>query len=167
MAFEANASRWRIAILLAGSLVFVVAGLWMLGLFGPPPSTSLKAKAAGWGGVAFFGLCAIVGAKRLFDQGVEIRVDAHGLWWRRWSQDTIPWAAIERIATAEVRGQRFACLFLRDPSVHPSSTIAGKLAGANKAMGFGDIALSTTGTDKSFLELLAAIERFAPPALLA
>ena len=36
------------------------------------------------------------------------------------------------------------------------------LGGLNKGMGFGDLALSALGTDKSFAELLEAVEHFAP-----
>jgi hypothetical protein len=162
MAFEAKLSRIRVALMLAGSIGFVVAGLWLVGAFGAPPSTTLKATLAGWGGIVFFGLCAIVLARRLFQAGVEIRVDADGIYWRRWSDQTIPWNAIARISTGEIRRQRFVCLFLIDPHAFPSHGIAGKLAGANAAMGFGDIALSATGTDASFDQLMAAIDRFAP-----
>ena len=162
MAFEANLSRFRVALMLAGAVGFVVAGLWLVGAFGPPPSTSLKATVAGWAGIGFFGLCAIVLARRLFQAGVEIRVDSDGIYWRRWSDQTTPWNAIARISTGEIRRQRFVCLFLVDPRAFPSQGIAGKLAGANAAMGFGDIALSATGTDKSFDQLMAAIDQFSP-----
>lgn len=67
---------------------------------------------------------------------------------------------------SDVERQRFVCLFLRDPSAFPSSTVLGRLKRANKAMGFGDIALSAIGTDRSFGDLLAAVERFAPAGLL-
>jgi hypothetical protein len=162
MAFEANLSRIRVALMLAGSIAFVLAGLWLVGAFGTPPSTSLKAAVAGWAGIGFFGLCSVVLARRLFQAGVEIRIDANGIYWRRWSDQTIPWNAIARISTGEIRRQRFVCLFLIDPRAFPSQGIAGKLAGANAAMGFGDIALTATGTDTSFDDLMAAIERFAP-----
>jgi hypothetical protein len=162
MAFEANLSRVRIALMLAGSIGFVVAGLWLVGAFGSPPSTTFKAVAAGWAGIVFFGACAIVFVRRLFQAGVEIRIDANGIYWRRWSDQTIPWNAIARISTGEIRRQRFVCLFLIDPRAFPAQGLAGKLAGASRAMGFGDIALSATGTDASFDALMASIDRFGP-----
>jgi hypothetical protein len=151
------------ALLFAGAIGFVVLGGWIVGAFGSPPDTSFGARAAGWAAIVFFGLCGLVGGGRLFDAGTEIRVDGRGIWWRRWSDDTVPWAAIARVEMRAVRGHRFACLFLRDPGAYRATTLAGRLAGLNKAMGFGDIAITTNGTDASFGDLMAAIDRFAPP----
>jgi hypothetical protein len=103
----------------------------------------------------------------MFQSGVEIRIDPIGIWSRRWSSQTIPWAAIEHITFDKIERQRFACLFLRDADAFPSKTLQGRLAGANKAMGYGDITLGTTGTDVSFQELVEAIQRFAPSGLVA
>lgn len=121
--------------------------------------------AIGWVCILFFGLCAIVGARRMVRADVEIRVDTNGIYWRRRSHQTIPWAAIDRIATSSVRGQHFACLFLRDPGAFPATGLVGRMAAINKAMGFGDIALSATGTDRSFAAMMDAISAFAPPRL--
>lgn len=160
MAFEARASRWRLVLLLAGSLGFVALGIFLLTI--DPPD--LKRTLAGVAGIVVFGAFFLIGLARVRDQGVEIRVDQRGIWWKRWSDDTIPWSAIERITVGEIRGQRFACLFLRYAGAYRSATLMGKLASANKAMGFGDIAINTGSTDASFADLMAAIDRFAPPA---
>ncbi len=162
MAFEAKASRWRISLLLAGALGFVAIGVWLLRLEGPTTERTLAA----WAAIAVFGAFFLIGLPRLFQQGVALRIDPQGVWWRQWSDQTIPWSAIERMSVGEIRHQRFACLFLRDPRAFPSSTVLGKLASANKAMGFGDLALNTTGTDQSFDAMMAAIARFGPPDLL-
>ena len=158
--FEANGSRWRVILLLAGALAFVALGVFVLTI----KPTDIARTIAGVAAIAVFGAFFLIGLPRLRTHGAELRVDQRGIMWRRWSGDTIPWAAIDRITVGEIRGQHFACLFLRDPGAYRSTTFAGKLAGANKAMGFGDIALSVTGTDRSFDELMAAIERFAPTA---
>jgi len=102
----------------------------------------------------------------LFEAEVEIRIDANGIYWRRRYSQVIPWNAIDRITIREVRGQRFACLFLRDPSAFPSEGLTSMLAGANKAFGFGDVALAMAGTDQSFDAMMAAVTKFAPAGLL-
>lgn len=163
MAFEANASRWRMILLLAGALGFVALGIFLLTI--DPPDT--RRTLAGVAAIVVFGVFFLIGLSRLNDQGVDIRIDQRGIWWKRWSEETIPWSAIERISVSEIRGQRFACLFLHDPAAHRSTTFAGKLARANRAMGFGDIALTASGTDASFADLIAAIDQFAPPGLRA
>lgn len=158
--FEANGSRWRVILLLAGALAFVALGIVVLTI----KPTDIARTIAGVAAIAVFGAFFLIGLPRLGTQDAEIRVDQRGIMWKRWSGDTIPWSAIERVTVGQISNQRFACLFLRDPGAYRSTTVAGKFAGTNKAMGFGDIALSVTGTDRSFDELMAAIERFAPAA---
>jgi hypothetical protein len=58
--------------------------------------------------------------------------------------------------------QRFLALWLQDPARHRSTHLLGRIAGANKSMGFGDIALSVSGTDRSFADLAAAFDHYAP-----
>jgi hypothetical protein len=160
--FEAKASRWRVVLLLAGALGFVALGIWLLRLDAPTAKRTLVA----WAGIILFGAFFLIGLPRLFQQGVVLRIDARGVWWRQWSDQTIPWSAIDRISVDKIQRQRFACLFLSDPRAFPSATLLGKLARTNKAMGFGDIALNTSGTDQSFDAMLAAITKFAPAGLL-
>jgi hypothetical protein len=160
--FEARNSPRRIALLLVAALAFVGLGAWMIGAFGEPPDHRFRTQAIGWVSIIFFGLGAILIARRLFEANVEIRIDANGIYWRRRSSQVIPWNAIDRITIREVRGQRFACLFLRDPRAFPSDGLTSMLAGANKAFGFGDVALGMAGTDRSFDELISAIKQFAP-----
>ncbi len=60
----------------------------------------------------------------------------------------------------------FLCLRLVDRDAYPSTRLLGKFAGLNRAWGFGDISVTTAGTDRSFAELLEAVEHFAPRALI-
>ncbi|OHV04925.1 STM3941 family protein [Mycobacterium talmoniae] len=169
MAFEANLSRARIALMLAGCLLFIALGLWMVGAFGEVPSTSRWSpgyvQAVGWAGTVFGGFCAIVAVPRLFQSGVVMRVDTDGIYWRRWSDRVIPWSAIACISIGQMGRQRFVNLFLHDPAAYPSSGILGRVRGVNKAMGYGDIPLNITETDRSFDDLIAAIDHFAPAGL--
>lgn len=164
MAFEAYISRWRSALLALGAFAFVAAGLWLVGAFGPPPSNRGTVWASGWVAIVLFGLFGLGWSRRLFQSGLEMRIDGSGVYWRRWSDQTIPWSAVERIAMNEMRNQRFVSLFLKDPKAFPSTTILGRSARFNKTLGFGDIALSPMGSDKSFDEMMAAVERFGPRA---
>jgi hypothetical protein len=160
--FVARYTPLRVALLLLGAIVFVVGGLWIAGLFGAPPRPGRE--FLGWLAAAFFGLCAIVTAPRLFDRRDQIVVDRRGIYWRHWSETTIPWSALRGFDERSVRSQRFICLHLHDPTRYPAAGLRGWVAGANKGMGFGDIAMTAAGTDRSFDELLSAIEQFAPPS---
>jgi hypothetical protein len=159
--FVARNSLGRIALLLIGALIFVAGGLWLAGLFGPPPKPGRE--WIGWVAILFFGLGGLAMASRLFDRDDWLVVDRNGIRWRQWSEATIPWPAIRSWSQYSLRGQQFLCLQLKDPSQFPGSGIGAWLRGFNKAIGFGDIALSVAGTDRTFDELAAAVRRYAPP----
>lgn len=165
MPFEANVSRARNAGFLALSVLATAQGLAMVGAFGPAPDTAIKIQVVGWLCVIFFGLGIPLAARRMFESGVEMRIDTDGVYWRRWSEQVIPWSAIKEISTRAVRRQRFACLFLHDPAAYPSSTVLGRAKRLNAVLGYGDIALTVADTDRSFDEMMAAIDRFAPAHL--
>jgi hypothetical protein len=158
--FVARNSPWRMLLLLFLALGLVALCAWIAGLFGAQPDPG---KAwAGWLGTAIFGLCAMVALPRLFNRDEAIVVDAQGVYWARWSERTIPWLAIKAVERHTVQGQSFLCLSLDDPSRHPSDRMLGMLSGVTRGLGFGDVAVSVQGTDRSIDELIDAIERFSP-----
>lgn len=109
----------------------------------------------------------MIGLSQLFRSGPDIRIDERGIWWRRWSDQRIPWSAITALYPASVGRTSFLFLKLADRDAYPSTRVLRKFAGLNRASGFGDIAVGVTGTDRSFAELIEAVERFALRALLA
>ncbi|HST36597.1 MAG TPA: STM3941 family protein [Allosphingosinicella sp.] len=161
--FVARKSIWRLGLIVGGALLFVVAGLWVAGLFGQPPRPGRE--WLGWLCVVFFGLCALVGLRRLAGQSEQIVIDEHGVLFRQWSRETIPWSAILAYAHRSVRAQEFICLELEDPARFPRSTAGGFLLGLNTLLGYGDVALNVGGTDRGFRELAEAFSRHAPPRL--
>jgi hypothetical protein len=137
-----------------------VAGAWVAGLFGPAPRPGRE--WAGWLAMVFFGLCAVIAVRRMFDRSDQMVIDRNGILWRRWSDATIPWTAVRGWSVAQVRSQRFICLFLKDPSQFPRAGAGALVGGLNRGLGFGDVTLTAAGTDRSFDELLAAVECWAP-----
>jgi hypothetical protein len=154
---------FRTGLLLLAALGFVALGLFFVGAFGPVPRPGQE--WVGWTSIPFFGLCFVVGLPRLFDRRDQIVIDGSGIQWCQWSEATIPWSAIRAIEKREIRRQKFLCLHLEDPGRFPPSTMTGRLGGANRILGFGDIALATTGTNRGFDDLVAAIVRHAPSRL--
>lgn len=158
MTFVARPSLWRNALLVLGSLVFVLLGAWIAGLFGPAPNPD---KAwSGWLCLVFFGLMGAVGIKRLFDRDDVLRINGEGIWYRLHADVVIPWTEIVEIGVFEYRGQKSIMLSLRDPSRYPASGVAKLLAAANRGVAGGDVAINLTATDRSFAEAAAAIDRF-------
>ena len=162
--FVARPAPFRILLLSLASLGFVVLGIWLAGLLGPAPKPGRE--WVGWLSIVFFGFCFILGISRLFDRSDAIVIDQDGLFWRERSDATIPWSEIQAIERRGIRRQRFLCVYLKDPRLYPPTTFLGRLGNANRNMGFGDIALSATGTDRSFGELQEALQRFAPAQIV-
>jgi hypothetical protein len=159
--FVAMPSRPRIALLILGSIGFVATGLWMIGAFGDPPEMNryspLFITIIGWASILFFGFCGFMGIKLLFDRDEQVRINASGVYWKRWSDQTILWADITDVGVWEHHRQKAIILNLRDPARYRSSTMMGKLSGANRALTGGDVAISLTGTDRKFDDAMAAI----------
>jgi len=164
--FVAQHSRVRLALFLVGAIGFVGAGLLLIGAFGPPrPSSRYSPEvmaAFGWFGIAFFGACAILIAKRLFEGGEALRIGRTGISFAAWSDQTIPWSEIIDISEWSFRGQRSIILHLRDPARFPGKGVLGFAAKANRALTGGDVPISLTGTNRSFDEAVAAITRYRP-----
>ena len=140
-------------ILLA--LGFVVMSLWLLGAFGTAPDAPFA--WSGWLGLAFFGPAAIILMRRVADRRPQIVADERGLYWRQWSEATIPWDAFESVSVQQVNRQRLLGLTLRDPQAHAPTTPLGQLARYNESLGFAHVTLSAQGLDCSFDELHDAI----------
>jgi hypothetical protein len=162
--FVALQSRWRLVLLLLVAMAFVWAGLLMIGAFGPP-LTSNRASPEfmailGWITIVFFGLCAIAIAKRLVEGGEALRIGRAGISFAPWSDQTIPWSEITDISEWSFRGQRSIILHLRDPNRFPGKGVLGFAAKANRALTGGDMAITLTGTNRSFDEAVEAIARY-------
>jgi hypothetical protein len=164
--FIAFPSPWRIALLTLAAGIFVALGLWMVGVFGPPPESPRYSRemtiAIGWAGIIFFGLCGAVGVRRLFDGREQLRIGSGGIRSVPWSDQTIPWSEIDDVKTWSYKGQRSIILHLRDPAHFPGRGLAALLGGANRKLTGGDVAITLTGTDRSFDDAMSAIARFRP-----
>jgi len=162
--FTAYNSRSRLALLVLGSAVFVLAGLWMSGALGSPPDSRRYPHAVvlgiGWFSVIFFGLCGAVALKKAFDSTPQLQIGPSGIRWHPWSDQTIPWSEITDVTTWSFKRENCIVLHLRDPARFPGRGLAARLSGANRMLTGGDISISLTGTDRRFEEALSAIAHF-------
>ena len=104
--------------------------------------------AWGWIGLVLFGLATAVLLWRLLtvDRTI-ITITSEGIKDRRLSAAAVPWSGIERLSTAQVRGQRFIVL-----AVHPSiekrirlTLIARLTRGPNRMLGLDGLCISAVG----------------------
>lgn len=158
--FAAQVSRLRL-----GGLVFLGVLMTAAAAFvalHPDFDHRPVARIAGWVGMIFFPLCIVIALRQFFRTGPVMEIGPEGLCWRRWSDQTIPWHAFVRAEAVAVNRQKMLSLWLRDPQAWRSTRLLGRLAGANKALGFGDITLTAQGTDRSFEEMAGAVHDHAP-----
>lgn len=162
--FVAYPSRWRRGLLALLSLGFVTLGLWMVGTFGPVPTSRrypyMETLIIGWVCLIFFGLCAAAYVPKLIETGEQLRIDASGIRFSQWSHLTIPWEEISGITNWSYRRSRFIVLHLSHPERFPGKGLGALLAGTNRRMTGGDICISLTGMDRRYDEAIAAISRY-------
>ncbi len=116
----------------------------------------------GWSVILFFGRCVIVLTRRLFEGGEQVRIGKAGIRFAQWSDATIPWPEIHRVTIWRYKSTSSIILHLQDPARFPGSGILAKLAGANRVLTGGDVAITPTGTDRRFADAIVAIERHMP-----
>ena len=164
--FVAYPSRWRRVLLTLSALGFVVLGLWMVGTFGPVPTSGrypyMETLIIGWACLIFFGLCAMAHIPKLFETDEQLRIDASGIKYSQWSRGTIPWSEISAVTNWKYRRSRFIVLHLRHPHNFPGKGLAAFMAGFNRKLTNGDICISLTGTDRSYDDAMCAIGRYRP-----
>ena len=167
--FVAYNSRWRLALLFAFAVGFVALGTLPTGLLGEVPSFTDSPRrrlppevevSVGWACIAFSGLCAVATGKRFFHGKVQLAIGVNGIISSQWSEKLIPWSEITNVSTWSHKRQKMIILHLKNPDQFPGRGLAGKLTFANRVLTRGDLAISLTGTDRSFDEAMSAIEEF-------
>lgn len=157
-------SRWHIALLVLISVGLMAIGLDMIGAFGTPSPPlqprHLSQATRGWLCIFGSGTCAVVFGRMLFQTVPLLRIDQNGVWWHRWSNQIIPWSEITKVTEFRARLDRTIVLHLRNPDKFPRPQIWTFLSKINRALGGGDVAIGPFVLDKSFEEIMAAIELY-------
>lgn len=158
--FVARVSRVKIMGLLVLALIGTAGAAFVA--LSPEFEARPIAQLAGWAGMIFAPLCALIAVRQLFRTGPVMEIGPEGLVWRRWSDTVIPWTAFTRAEAVQVHRQKLLSLWLADPAAYRSTKLLGRLAGANGAMGFGDIVLTAQGLDAGFDAMAGAVYDHAP-----
>lgn len=162
--FTAHTSRLRTALPLLICIAFVALGLWMIGVFGPAP-TSRRFPAPlpvmfGWLILLSFGFNAIMWLRKLLTGGIQLEVGLSGIRWRSWSDEFIPWSEIIEVKTWNYQGQRSIVLTLNDVDRFPRRGFNAFSVWLNRTITGGDICISLKGANRSFDEAMSAIAHF-------
>lgn len=144
-------ARGRYVLYLLGSLGFVALGAFLI--------AEGDAFWAGLLNVVFFGLCAVVFLRQLFDRRPRLVLDAHGVTDRMSNLGRIDWADILDADLVVYKGQHFMRLTLRDEAQRIQASSSMRQAGIamSRGLGFGAFQLNLSGVDEDPRALLAVV----------
>jgi hypothetical protein len=155
-ALTAHYSKPKLLLFELGALAFVAAGLLLLTRPDPPLRYVLGGSAA----TMFFGVCATIIARRLFETRPVLVIDREGIFDRRAIDRVLPWHSITTISEARIRHQRF---YFVQPS-HPlrefiSQPLKRWLIGLNRPWAGRGFFVSASGLNVSHEQIGEAIMR--------
>lgn len=147
-------SKPRYALLLLLALCFVVGGAFILW-----HDTGLLARVVGWANLVFFGACAAIFLRQLFDRRPRLLIDDAGVTDRTLGIGTIPWNAIVDARLRRVGRQPFIGLTLRDEAAWLArlGPLKRRVAQANRAAGFDAFNLNLSGVRVDAEAVLACV----------
>lgn len=154
--WQARSSPWRLLRLSIPSFLFAALGVLMV-RDGDPVFGIVGVVS-----ILMFGAVGLIVVGRLRrGRRIEIEVSERGLCWRAWSDDLIAWEDVRHAEVFRQGRQRYLCLWLnREPRFR--SRLAARGASMSRAIGFGDVAVNTFGTDRTLDDLIEAVERYIP-----
>lgn len=115
---EIPLSKFKIVLMLIGALTFVSIGLWFVI---NPPTLKFRNPAtiasAGYASIVFFGICALLLIRKLFDDNPGLIIDNKGLIDNSSGLSTgyISWSDIENISVIKIHRQKLILLHVKNP----------------------------------------------------
>ena len=156
-------SKFKITLLVTGSIVFVLGGIWLLTL-DPQQIESARRfnnpaliTAVAYASIVFFGLCGIYGAIKLFDTKPGLVLNSSGItdYSSAVAAGLIPWQEIRGFREFQVSGQKMLVVLVNDPEryVNMGNPIRRALNKANFNMVGSPISISANALKISYAEL--------------
>ncbi|AXY74261.1 hypothetical protein D3H65_09865 [Paraflavitalea soli] len=155
-------SKTKILLLLAGAILFVVGGCWMLvkapTVSNPVLSNIYVVRTVGVAAVLFFGLCAVYAARKLFSTRPGFVIDDFGITDNSGgiSVGAIPWSDMLNITIMMAQRQKFIMIHVKNPEDYinkQTSFIKRKMMQMNHKAYGSPLALSANSLRTSFGEL--------------
>lgn len=162
-------SRGKLALLALGALAFVVAGLWLGGVFGDMDLSQGLVVITTYIGVPFFGLCLVYLLYRLVVRKPALIVSAEGIVDNASATGAGPvgWDEMHEILPTEVSGKPMLGIVPRDEEqiLDRQNPLKRFIMSVNRNMTGFVILIPETALPMSIDELLGEIQRFpeAPP----
>ncbi len=155
----------KIFLVIGGSILFVVLGVWLFVSADSFEGDSVRllrnpvfVKGAGVLGILFFGAMAVIGIKKLFDKKVGLSIDANGITENSnaTSIGFIAWDDITRIETQQIMSTKLLLIHVRNPEEYIAKARNGmkaKLMRSNMQMYGTPLSITSNTLKCSFDEL--------------
>lgn len=162
-------SRLRVSLLLAGAVLFVAGGVWLLR--NPIRGDEFMGWLSGWASIVFFGAVGLFALGRLVSRKPAITIDLTGITDNAsgLSAGFIPWADITDAQIVHFQQQKFLGVSLRNPKDYlaKASPFKRMLMKANSSLVGFVINIPRIALPVTLEEVLAHIERFRQAAAVA
>ncbi|MEL1245827.1 STM3941 family protein [Flavobacterium sp. DGU11] len=159
-------SKGKLALLLIGSIIFVIIGVWIL-VSGPVSSNVLLDNpivkyGAGIASILFFGFIAVAYIVKLFDTRPGLIIDEKGITDNASgvSAGFIPWGDVRHIYTTQVMNQKFIMIGVNNPEdyINRQAKFLKKKAMNYNFKNYGSpISITPNGLKMDFENLLSAL----------
>lgn len=163
-------SKVKIVLLILGAAAFVLLGAWLLSLDAGTIESQRRFNnpiliyGVGVASIVFFGLCGLVGIKKLFDKSPGLILSAEGILDNSSgvSAGIIPWSEVVSIGEYQVQKQKFISIQVADPNKYANSGNALKRMAnrANIKMCGTPVNISANSLKISYSELLETITEY-------
>jgi hypothetical protein len=158
-------SKKKIVLLILGSILFVVAGIWMF-LFQADHQTRfnpLLVKIVGIAAVVFFGATGLVGIQKLFDTQMGLIIDQNGITDNSSgvSVGFIDWADVRGLRTSKVMSTKFILIEVNDSEkyINKATNFKARLLRQNLNMYGTPLCIASNTLDFSFNELESLLHK--------
>lgn len=163
-------SKVKVILLILGAISFVLLGAWILTLDVQAIESQRRFNnptlvyGMGVASIVFFGLCGLLGARKLFDKSPGVVINAEGILDNSSgiSAEIIPWAQVTGVGEYKVKNQKFISIHIQNPEEYANIGSAFKkmASKANLKMCGTPINISTNTLKISYDELLEIINEY-------
>lgn len=159
----------RVSLIFMSGILLLCGSLWLTGL-DPSELSERSQRRFGWTFPWlpwFLAVVSTLGAmywgRALFDRRPQLTVGPNGIHDRRKTKTPIPWSDVEDVRIRTVATNTVIEVFLKDPERYMGQGWSAPLFALNKAFGYTQLAIGTTGLEGSDDDVVAAIIRYWHP----
>lgn len=156
---EIPLSKTKLLLAVGGSLLFIVACLYLLLIVADQQVrfSPLLIKGVGVLGILFFGATGITGIKKIFDNNMGLTIDDKGITDNSGGSSIglIQWTDITSISTEQISSTKFLLIHIDNPDFYleKAKGLKRKMMEANQRMYGTPLSISSNGLKCKFEEL--------------